>query len=250
MSALKLPSGRGRLVAEFFLIVVGVLVALAVETALEDRQDQELRDEYIERIGRDMAADQQALEHRIEFFADVQVFVEQFHEWLDTGEPLDKDTVLAAFYSAEVWPFVPNQSTYRDLQNTGNIRLIDNIDLRTSLANYHNRANSNLSGQSGWTPTEHYRQMIRGVIPSDVQDLIRNNCPTTSALHGAPTGFPPCDLPGVDYEEIAILFGPLKADAEFRRRLTYRHSELGVVIYLLTAQIAFADDVLTNIENL
>ena len=249
MTARSLLKGRGKLVAEFFLIVIGVLVALAVETALEDRRDNELRDEYIDRIGRDMTADRDALRHRVEFFGDVQVFVEQFHDWLDANEPLDKDMALAAFYSAEVWPFLPNQSTYRDLQNTGNIRLIDNIDLRTSLANYHNRANSNQAGRSGWTPTEDYRRTIRGVIPGDIQDLIRNNCPTTSALDGAPTGFPPCDLLGLDYEEIARLFEPLKTDAEFRRRLTYRHSELGVVIFLLQAQMDFADDVLRHIDK-
>lgn len=249
MTARSLLKDRGKLVAEFFLIVIGVLVALAVETALEDRRDNELRDEYIDRIRRDMAADREALEYRVEFFGDVQVFVEQFHEWLDANEPLDKDTVLAAFYSSEVWPFLANQSTYRDLQNTGNIRLIDNIDLRTSLADYHNRAGSNERGRSGWTPTEDYRRTIRGVIPRDVQDLIRNNCPTTSALDGAPTGFPPCDLLNVDYEEIAILFKPLKTDPEFRRRLTYRHSELGVVIYLMQAQIDFADEVLRHIDK-
>jgi hypothetical protein len=34
-----------KLVGEFFLIVIGVMVALTVETALEDREDAGLRDE-------------------------------------------------------------------------------------------------------------------------------------------------------------------------------------------------------------
>lgn len=42
---------------------------------------------------------------------------------------------------------------------------------------------------------------------------------------------------------------PLKTDLEFRRRLTYRHSELGVVIYLMDAQAAFADEVLGHIAR-
>lgn len=249
MTARAMLAGRGKLVAEFFLIVVGVLVALAVETAFEERRDQELRDEYVERIHNDISADRQALEHRIEFFGDVQAFVDQFREWLDADKPVDKDTVLAAFYSAEVWPFEPNQSTYRDLQNTGNIRLIDDIDLRTSLANYHNRANSNQSGQSGWRPTEDYRRTIRGIIPNDVQDMIRNNCPTTVELDGSPTGFPPCDLHGVNYAEVADGFAALRTDAEFRQRLTYRLSELSVVIYLLRSQMGFADEVLMHIGD-
>ena len=53
--------------AEFVLIVVGVLVALAVETALDERGDDALRDEYISRIKMDMKADVRSIGHRIEF---------------------------------------------------------------------------------------------------------------------------------------------------------------------------------------
>ena len=44
---------RGKMIGEFFLIVTGVLVALMVETAFEDRQDANLRDDYITRIQSD-----------------------------------------------------------------------------------------------------------------------------------------------------------------------------------------------------
>lgn len=237
---------RGGLAAEFVLVVAGVLVALAVDTALENRRDRELRDEYIERVGNDVNNDLKALEYRIQFFADVQGFSQQFLDWLNSDEPLDKETVLAGFYAAEVWPFVANQSTYQDLLSTGNIRLIDDINLRTSLATYHNRANT---ARSGWTPTEDYRRIIRGVIPNDIQDTIRHDCPTLEGLDGVPTGFPPCELGEVDYEALERLFAPLKTDQELRRRLTYRHSELGVVIYLLGNQRTAAEDVLFHMPG-
>ena len=41
----------GRVIGEFLLIVTGVLVALAVETALEERADDNLRKELIVRRG-------------------------------------------------------------------------------------------------------------------------------------------------------------------------------------------------------
>lgn len=242
----EILKGRGGLAVEFVLVVIGVLVALTVETALEDRRDAKLRDEYIERIRNDVATDRQGLEHRIEFFRDVQGFTQEFLDWLDTDTPVDKEIVLAAFYAAEVWPFAANTSTYQDLQNTGNIRLIDDIDLRTSLAAYHYRANIS---RSGWTPTEDYRQIIRGIIPNNVQGSIRQNCPTLEGLHGVPTGFPSCEIAGVDYQELTTLFAPLRADQELHRRLTYRHSELGVMIYLLADQQVFADAILEHIPG-
>ena len=53
----KFMNRRGIIIGEFFLIVIGVLVALAVETALDERQDDSLRDEYLARIAADVAAD-------------------------------------------------------------------------------------------------------------------------------------------------------------------------------------------------
>ena len=235
-----------KLVGEFFLIVIGVLVALAVETALDSRQDDNLRDEYIARIKQDIESDKRAVKHRIDFFSDIQRFSDQVLVWLDTDAPVDHDVLLASFYAAEVWPFVPNSSTYEDLLSTGNIRLLDDLDFRASLSNYHNKANTS---RSGWSPSEQYREIIRGIIPNGVQNHIRQNCPTTDETDEAPTGFPPCDLLGVDYERLSSLFQPLKSDAAFRRSLTYRDSELGVMIYLLSQQVAFADQVLTRIES-
>lgn len=235
---------NARLIGEFVLIVVGVLVALTVETALEDRKDQDLGNEYLARIQDDIQQDKSAIEHRVEFFGDVQGFTNDVLAWLATDKPVDHDLLVASFYAAEVWPFMPNLSTYQDLQNTGNIRLLDDIDLRTSLSAYYNKANISLSG---WIPLEVYRGIIRGIIPNDVQDLIRQNCPTTDSLDESPTGFPPCELPGVDYARLSALFEPLKSDREFHRILTYRHSELGVSIHLLATQAEYADRVLKQI---
>ena len=238
---------RGKLVAEFLLIVIGVLVALAVETAIEDREDVHLRDEYIARIQNDVAADKEAIEMRIEFFSAVQQFSNDVLVWLQTEKPVDQNLLLASFYAAELWPFLPNLSTYNDLLSTGNIRLLDNIDLRMGLSAYYNKATTS---HSGWNPSEDYREIVRGIIPNTVQDLIRQNCPTTDKSDEKPTGFPPCTLTDdVDYDELSRLFQPLKTDTEFRRILTYRHSTLGVMIFLLKQQVTIADGVLAQIDQ-
>ena len=246
MKRRSILENRGGLVAEFVLVVAGVLVALAVDTAIEDRRDRQLRDEYIERIRIDVEGDKRALQYRIDFFGDVQGFSEQFLGWLDTDDPVSNEVVLAAFYAAEVWPFIVTSNTYQDLLSTGNIRLIDDINLRTSLASYHNRANT---AQTGWTPTENYRQTIRGVIPVEIQEKIRTQCPTLTALDGLPTGFPACELEGSDDDDLERRFAELKGDREFRRWLTYRHSELAVVIFLLGSQLAAAEEVLDRIAE-
>jgi hypothetical protein len=236
----------GRIIGEFLLIVTGVLVALAVETALEEREDDKLRSEYISRIKADVVADKKALEFRIEFFIKVSEFSRDTLDWAESGLPVNKDVLLASFYAAEVWPFLPIVSTYQDLQSTGNIRLLDDIELRTSLVKYHTLASTT---RPGWATLENYRGIIRGVIPPNVQDQIRINCPTTDSLDQRLSGFPPCELHDVDYDVLTALFEPLRHDANFHRVLTYRHSELSVVLRLLRQQAIVAGDVIAEIEN-
>ena len=237
---------RGRMIGEFLLIVTGVLVALAVETALDERADENLRDEYISRIKADVAADKRAIEFRMEFFTAVSNFSRDTLDWAQSDLPVDKDVLLASFYAAEVWPFLPNVSTYQDLKSTGNIRLLDNIELRTSLVKYHTQASAS---RPGWTPLEDYREIIRGIIPTNVQDQIRRNCPTTDNLSQQSAGFPPCELHNVDYDQLTALFEPLRHDANFRQVLTYRHSELNVVVRLLSQQAIIAGNIIAKIED-
>lgn len=236
---------RGRIIGEFLLIVAGVLVALAVETALDERQDDKLGDQYISRIETDIAADKKGIEYRIEFFTAVGEFSQEFSNWIESDAPFDKDVLLASFYAAEVWPFVPNASTYLDLQSTGNIRLVDDIDFRTSLVTYHVKADAS---RPGWSPSDEYRRSIRGIIPANVQELIRENCPTTDERDEKLSGFQPCELPGVDYARLGALYEPLRSDVSFRRTLTYRNSELSVMIRLLRQQSLIAGDILARIE--
>jgi hypothetical protein len=231
---------------EFALIVVGVLVALMVETALEERHDGELRDEYYARLGADIATDKQAAEYRITFFSAVEQFSERTLSWLATDTPVDQQVLLESFYAAELLPFVPTMSTYEDLLSTGNIRLIDDIDIRTHLAAYYNRADAS---RDGWNPSEDYRERIRGIIPPPIQNQIRRNCPTTDKFDQVPTGFPPCELRNIDYDVLTALYQPLKGDAAIREMLTYRSSELAVMNYLLAQQVAFASEVLMRIKT-
>lgn len=235
---------RGRIIGEFFLIVIGVLVALAVETALHERQNDQLRDEYYSRVRDDLMSDKFAAESRIEFFTAVQQFNQDTLDWLESDATVSQDVLLAAFYAAELWPFVANRSTYQDLLSTGNIGLMDDIDFRTSLAAYYNRADAS---ENGINPSEDYRQTVRGIIPSGVQELIRANCPTTDDMDQRPTGFPRCELPNINYDQLNALLVPLKSDQLFRQTLTYRTSEIAVMMYLLSQQIRYADAVLRYI---
>jgi hypothetical protein len=140
MVNMKLIAPRGRIVGEFFLVVLGVLAALMVDTWIEQRNDDKLRQEYLVRLTGDLEADRRSLEYRISFFTSVHAFGLQTLEKLRSDGPVDQDAILATYYASENFEFWPIRNTYEDLQSTGNIRLLDDIELRLALASYHSRA--------------------------------------------------------------------------------------------------------------
>ena len=244
MVKLKLVAPRGRIVGEFFLVVLGVLAALMVDTWIEERNDDNLRQEYLARLADDLEADRQRLEHRISFFTSVHSFGLQTLERLRSDGPVDQDAILAAYYASENYAFWPIRNTYEDLQNTGNIRLLDDIELRLALASYHSRASvarTNL--------TESYRKLVRGVIPWKIQAAIREHCPTTDQNDEVPTGFPPCTLPGISADEVNAVFAGLRAYPGIVEILTYRVSDVDVAVYLYQVEKQMVLGVLARLQN-
>ena len=227
----KLTAPRGRLVGEFFLVVLGVLAALMVDAWIEQRHDDNLRQEYLARLTDDLEADRQNLEYRISFFTSVHAFGLQTLENLRSDSPVDQDAILAAYYASENFEFRPIQNTYEDLQSTGNIRLLDDIELRLALASYHG-----LASVAGTNLEESYRKLVRGVIPWKIQAAIREHCPTAEQNDEVPTGFPPCTLPGISADEVNAVFAALRAYPGIFEILTYRVSDVDVVVYLHQVQ--------------
>jgi hypothetical protein len=191
MAKTKLMIPRGRLIGEFVLVVLGVLVALMVDSWIQQRNDDSLRQEYLARLADDLNADRESLEHRISFFSSVHSFGLQTLERLKSDAPVEQDAILAAYYASENFGFVPLKNTYDDLQNTGNIRLLGDIELRLALASYHTRTGYEAGGLS-----EAYREVVRGIIPWHIQAAIREYCPTTDDDGEISTDFHRVRYPG------------------------------------------------------
>lgn len=245
MSALRNLVPRGPLVAEFVMVVLGVFFALMLDSWIAERNDEQLRDEYLARLVDDLKTDHLNLDDRIYFFDAVRSFAAQTLERLESGADGDIDAILAAFYAAENYDFSVVTNTYLDLQNTGNIRLLDRIDLRTALGAYH----AKVTVQNAEILDDDYRKVVRGVIPLYIQNMIRKHCPTTHNISDRPTGFPPCDLPDVSEDEAHEVFARIRAYPEIHDLLTYRASQLSVAVFLYSGQRDTAGNLLVQLES-
>jgi hypothetical protein len=144
--ALSRPSlPWSRLIAEFLVIVVGVVVALGVDQWAQGRRDRALEEEYLERLLGDVRYDIEELtfiRERSSLSADQARSVLDA-EWVRRA-PVDSlvGTAYGAFLTR-----IPDlsRSTFNELVSSGRIDLLRSRAVREALAEY-DRANSELLG--------------------------------------------------------------------------------------------------------
>lgn len=169
-----------RLVAEFFVIIVGVLVALAVDQWRESRLDRELEREYLLRLRADLEETRTAVENVTSDFNRLVAHGIAVARVLDGSEPFPVDTLgfLASALQVSRGGYDPavSRGAYDDLISTGNLRVIQNEALRYGLSSFYGQVMSMLSPVDYSADKIPYRNTIRGLLTLETQLLIRAEC--------------------------------------------------------------------------
>lgn len=154
--------------AQFVIIVTGVLVALAVDQWRNKRSDLALETQYVERLINDLAADTAnyaGYGRRLERKASLL-------KTLITNEAADlkvlnPDTQLALLTNSGViaLPAI-RSSTFEELQSTGRLGLIRSVKVRDGLARYYSGYEhiSRILAQ----PAGSYRELLWSSLPGDL----------------------------------------------------------------------------------
>lgn len=228
---------RRRVLGEFILIVLGVLTALAAEEFMAGRRDAELAGEYRTRLRSELTQDAQGLQRRADFFRIVAERGRETLLWLEGDQPGSEETLLGALLASERWSFTPFASTYLDLQATGNLELVGDLELRTALSRYH--AELEQRGEV-WAFPDDYRRLVRGIVPLRLQDHVRAGCgvPDQNSSNDALWG--ECPLGVVADADVRTALEEIRALAEVERALRQHIAEVesGAVLYETQGRLA------------
>lgn len=130
-----------QVVVDLALIIVGILAALAVDDAIQQRRDARAERQYLELLARDLDRDLDALAEFIgyeERQTTAGIFV---YRALRAGvAPDDREEVARAISQLLSRRTLRlSRSTYTDLLSTGNVRLLRNPRLRDDIARLYER---------------------------------------------------------------------------------------------------------------
>lgn len=115
-------------IGEIILVVVGILLALQINTWNENRKKERLRDNYVKALVTDLKEDVSALRHRLDYEEEKLAELTAFQKRLSHPDATVDTLVKIARY--ELDPYIqPNfsfsNSTYTALIATGDIDLLD-----------------------------------------------------------------------------------------------------------------------------
>lgn len=126
-------------IGEILLVVVGILIALAINSKVEQNKKQTLRDSYIQSLRNDLVADVALLESQIKYFDfDIQKNIALSKRLSTPNTNIDSIIKIARY---EFLPFYSpdnelNLNTYNSLISTGNIDLFSK-ELNDKIQNHN-----------------------------------------------------------------------------------------------------------------
>ena len=124
---------------DLVVVIVGIYIGLQADAWMTSRQEHALEREYIERLLSDMEESIEAQRDNMEEYRQGLIATDYIAELQRSGdlEGVDRERLIEGL-NAVGWvpPVVTNMITIRELQATGNIALIRDVELRRAIGQF------------------------------------------------------------------------------------------------------------------
>jgi hypothetical protein len=161
---------------EILVITIGILGAFALNSWNENQKDRKLEAVYLKRLYDDLEEEASYIESFIKYNRKVQYFAKESIQYFENETIAfnnSQQSLIALYQASQFNDARTTASTYKELNSSGQINLISNNDLRSSIISFY---------ELDWTNSvifdipNNYRTRLRSLMPSEIQDRIRSNC--------------------------------------------------------------------------
>jgi hypothetical protein len=226
-----------RSMAEFVVIVVGVLVAFGVQDWADRRSHRQVEALYLERLAEDVRADSALYADRFIpnlAFSDSILRLTQPVARGVAPFPADTISFLADLSMTHHTPFLwILGEVYEELLSTGSLTLIESPDLRSAVVSYYSF--KRVAGARAESRASTYPQLIRAYLPEDL--LMSRDYPSDE-----------------DVEKMLRSYGALEAaelvrTADFGRALNQHLAYLAIMRATTAELLVETEQLLPQIEE-
>lgn len=230
---------------EIVIVVIGLLIAFQIDRWYDQAQEHKREISYLERLGENLNGNLRELNMNIEFYSKVFDYGQLALAYSEGSNPnaTNWEVLLALFHSSQIWPIIPNPSTYEELKSAGELSLIRSVNLRNDLVFYYGGGFDRYTQTIGISPP--YRKMVRGLIPHQIQNYLWDNCHITN---GDTQILTDCE-PGVSEEEAKKVIDFLIKQPGLMSELRFYMSSIKVGMDPLVEQKKLCEKMLQEIED-
>lgn len=159
---------------EFILLVLGVFLGIQVSNWNASRVEQLQAKKLFMRLSDDLETEKNNLMALESYYATTAAYAKAALREFEVPGSTDPETFVISAYQASQWQeAISSRSTFEEIIATGASDLIQNEKVRSLLISYY---------EYDWTKAltlssrPHYREVMRGVMPYDIQVSIKNAC--------------------------------------------------------------------------
>lgn len=200
--------------SELLIVVAGVLIALAADGWAETRDERLLEEQYVRGLMTDLQADTAQIHDAIRLAERRAQSVHRLIAEIDGGHLLGSDA-LANAVEESMWFTFPaySRTTISDLMSTGNLRLIDDANLKRRVSEYYQRVDRLDQWSGNWRKIQmDLEALIPELLPLSHREVITARLNSSAA--------PPWSVElEVSTEDAAGIRQRLRTHPEYRTRL-------------------------------
>jgi hypothetical protein len=229
---------------ELVLLVLGIFFGFQLDRWNDERLDRVAAIEYRTQLITDLEVERSDLGVLIDYHKSVREYAEVALTAWDQQPSVDTDALIVALYQASnILPVTTVRGAYDALTANGLIDLIGGPSLTSRLAAYYGQPTNRIFEEE-----KRYRRELRGVMPIDVQRLMRERCIRFSVdLTITEDLSDECDL-GLTPDYSDEVLESVKAHPNMRNYLREAISRDSIFIYLMNAKLEVIDSLLATLK--
>lgn len=207
---------------EFVLLVSGVFLGIQVSNWNQAQTDARLGQDYIKRLTRDLDENLASASAQSAYYAAVLVSVRKTDALMSEPNPDPRQLVINAYRATEIIYTAPVRATWDQIVSSGHLSLLGNDAAESKLSRYYAFDTEQDVYRMGLAST--YRQVVRKIIPMDMQIAIRKGCSDVVDSHGYIVGFSENCQFDADPMDIQAVAAELRNNPAVAAELRYQYS--------------------------
>ncbi|WP_179020809.1 DUF6090 family protein [Winogradskyella forsetii] len=122
---------------EIIIVIIGISIAFSMNKCAENAKDNNLKQQYLINLKSDVEADKIQLRKNIEAINNKLNACANIIPLLNSGKKQDMRLMQDVFTVLEYKNFSPKNITYKTLINSGDLKLIEDFELKTAIQQHY-----------------------------------------------------------------------------------------------------------------